>query len=174
MESALRSRRLLYRARVPGEALTEEEFTVCFERALAKGMKRVGITGDNLWIGKAVGHGQDDRVGTRSRRPGTFTEYEVYLLLPEAVRPGMVRGWLALGRFGWSVDERARGPKESGSKFFAKPLKEWNQPNSVGKLLGRGFTGLAGGDPVVVGKPTVVPDEESRKEDEDTIVEQNR
>jgi hypothetical protein len=68
-----------------------------------------------------------------------FTEFEVYVHLPEAVVPGRVRGWLQLGQPGWDGKEQVRRRAESVESFFAKPLADWKMAGSKGRVLGPGL-----------------------------------
>jgi len=141
--SALRSRRLVYRATLQGEALSESAFAAQFERAVQRGMARARISGKAGWLGKSVGEGVTAATSSHNAGKRYFKEFEVFLVLPEAVRPGRIRGWLNLPQHGWTVLEETRGRKQSGRKFFHLPLAVWGTAGSSGRVLGPGFAAKA-------------------------------
>jgi hypothetical protein len=65
--SALRCRRLVYCATLRGDALSESEFEAQFERAIGRGIRRAGITGEARWVAKATSHGCEQSTLWRNR-----------------------------------------------------------------------------------------------------------
>jgi hypothetical protein len=139
MDSYLRSRKLIYRCTVPGEELTEEQFCTLFERAVSTWKRRIGETGEAKWVGRGAEGGSDGRRMMRSGAVPTFKEFEVYVLLPCAVRPRVRGSAFQVQAYGWNVSETVRGQRTTSAAFFEKPLKEWDQGPSGSRILGPGL-----------------------------------
>jgi hypothetical protein len=139
MASFLRSRKLIYQCVVSGKELTEEDFTVLFERMLSSWKRRIGASEGAKWVGRRTERGVDSGRGMRSGAARTFKEFEVYVLLPCAVRPRKRGSDFELNRPGWQVSETVRAQRTTTAEFFKKPLQEWARDGSGKSMLGPGL-----------------------------------
>jgi hypothetical protein len=139
MASRLRSRRLLYRTTFATSAMSGRDFRKCFTKALSSGMQRVRMSGEVRWLGKAVLASAVSSGGRAAEGGSVFTEFEVYLILPEGCVPGRVRNWLSLGERGWSHTEELPKRSQQVALFFDVPLNQWKRSHKSGSSFGPGL-----------------------------------
>lgn len=170
--SVLRSRRLVYCAIGGGRHLTEELFERQFSVAVARVKYYLQLEGTVGWVAKATKGRSSSGRRTRAsvKVPERFSEFTVYVHLPQAVLPGRLREHARLAQPGWILREYARRLRQSPQQFFAEVTTGWQQAGCVERVLGPGLVPYSSGQAGMskkYGGVKFVPDTEAEDESDD-------